>query len=103
MEFLKEFFQTLLGSFKLPKGSKNTQTVEEKPLFSNTQLLGVPTSTIENPIKIQKTKKIIFYIAIGVIILSILIALIGFFSVRNGYCIDIEKKVKEKTLEYAKE
>lgn len=102
MEFLKEFFQTLLGSFKSTKGSKNTQTVVKKPIFSNTQLLGVPTSSIENPIKTQKSKKIIFYIAIGVIIISIITGLIGFFAVRNGYCTDIEKKVKDKTLEYAK-
>ena len=59
MEFLKEFFQTLLGSFKRTKGSSNTSYTEEKPVFSNTQLLGVPTSTIENPIKIQKQKKML--------------------------------------------
>jgi len=101
MEFLKEFFQTLLGSFKRTKGSSNTSYTEEKPVFLNTQLLGVPTSTIENPIKIQKQKKMLFYVAIGVIVISIIIALIGFSLVRNGYCVDIEKKVKEQTLKYA--
>lgn len=101
MDFLKEFFQTLLGSFNFKKGAKKTSFSDEKTVFSNTQLLGVANPSIENPIRLQKQKKILFYVAIGVIIIAVIIALISFSAVRNSYCIDIEKKVKEKTLKYA--
>ena len=102
MEFLKDFFKILLGSFKQTKEPKKISTREEKPIFSNSQLLGVPTSTIENPIKLQKQKRVLFYVAIGVIVISVIIALISFSVIRSGYCVDIEKKVKKETLAYAK-
>ncbi|MDD2377539.1 MAG: hypothetical protein PHD10_02260 [Bacilli bacterium] len=102
MEFLKDFFNVLFGSFKKENIQKSNAQSNDNP-FSNEQLLGVPESSIINPIEIQKKKKKLFYIIIIVIIIAIIIGIIAFFIVRSNYCFNIEKRVKEVTLNYAED
>ncbi|MDD2434684.1 MAG: hypothetical protein PHO63_00315 [Bacilli bacterium] len=100
MDYIKDFINAMLGSFK-KDNLRQDKTTEPSNPFQKKQLLGVPESSIINPIKIQQQKKKFFYLTIIVIVIALIIGLIAFFGVRGNYCTNIEKITKEIVLNYA--